>query len=813
MSTSTFADGLVNDIKFSTRLLKRSPTYGVTCVLTLALGIGAATAVFSVIDATLLRPLPYRDPDRLVGLTVSQATGSNGAASQIGPSQIELVRWRSAGSFEAIEGLEPRMTALTGSGDPEVVPGAAIGSGLFPMLGVYPQTGRLFSSAEEHSDAPYAVVSDALTRRRFGNPSSAIGKSLSLDGRSYEIVGVMPPGFQPLLNQADVWVPLNAKVDPARANVRIMVVAARLRRAVATVRAQQELSAISAVLATEFPASHSQITPLVTGLRERLFGDRRPAFLTLGVAVLVLLVLSCVNVLNLTAGHLAVRRTELSLRAAIGGGAWRLARLQLVEMGMLALAAGLVGIALMNWLVQAFVILYEHRARVPLDARLDWRVAVFGAVLTLGTAILTGVIPALRAHRLSLAGGLVGASTFRVSGSLWERRIRAALVTAQVALAVTLLCGSGTFVTSMNRLLATNPGFDPAQVWSAQLRLPPLKYPDVPARARFVKQMLERVSSIPGVAAAGTTQTTFLPNEAMQTRIWIEGRTLDAAHTESVHIRHVTPGYFATLRLPLADGRMIDARDQFGAPLACVISARFARQFWPNESAIGHRIRRINANSAWMTIVGVAGDIMDNGLGIRPEATLYVAYFQQNTVTARVSLLVRAGTAANGFGRELEQAVWAIDPSQPVDGPTPLARVLAQSAGDQQFRTVLLTAFAVLGFALALVGIYGVTAEAITVRTREVGVRLALGATPSGVVFSMVSESARRLALGAAAGIALFLIFGRLASTLLYNTSLWEPGVLLASVAPLLIAALTVCYFQSRRLAEVQPASALRNEV
>jgi putative ABC transport system permease protein len=375
---------------------------------------------------------------------------------------------------------------------------------------------------------------------------------------------------------------------------------------------------------------------------------------------------------------------------------------------------------------------------------------------------------------------------------------------------VTLLCGASVFLASLQRLLATAPGFSAEGVLSMQMMLPPSRYADAPARATFVRQMLERVSALPGVVAAGTTQTTFLPNQSMQTSFFVEGRPVDGEHTETAHIRHITPGYFRALNVPTVEGRAVDDRDQMGQPAVCMVSARFAKQFWPNESALGHRVRRVGATAQWLTIVGVAADVMDAGLGVQQGPTLYVPYLQQNTPTARVSLLVRTAGDPIAIAKAVQQAIWAIDPLEPVDRVERLRDVLVDSTGDQQFRTVLLSAFALVGLALALVGIYGVTAAAVKARTWETGVRMALGASPVRVVLDMIAEAGRRVLAGTIGGVVLFVALNRLAGSLLDNTSTLEVRVLVLAVAPLVAAAMLVSFLQARQLASVSPVSALR---
>ncbi|HEY1338585.1 MAG TPA: ABC transporter permease, partial [Bryobacteraceae bacterium] len=716
----TLVQGLSNDVRYSLRMLFRHRLFAAACILTLALGIGATSAVFSVIDATLLRPLPFAEPDRLVNLAVYTTPTWNGDLNTLFvPSQIELLRWRQAQSFVSMDAIEPRLIALTGRGDPDMVNGGAVTSGWLSTLGISPAMGRAFTAKEETADARLAVIGDTFRRSHFSDSDSPIGKSLVLDGIAYEIVGVMPSSFHALTTPSEIWIPLHPTADPARAGMRIMNVLARLRAGATMERARQEMAAISAQIAREFPATHSHTTPVVMDLRQQIYGTKRTGLIMLAGAVGLLMLLACVNVFNLMFGHLSVRRGELAIRALIGGERWRLARLQIVETGILALIGGAAGILAMNSMVRALLALYSRPGQPPIQASMDYRVGAFALLLTLAVAILGGVIPAFRSQESGAQNALRRVAAMRLGGGSLERRIRAGLVVAQIALAITLLCASGVFMVSLRRLIQTQPGFSPDHVWSGQLRLSPLRYADVAGRARFVDEALARISAIPGVIAAGSTQTTFLPNQSMQTLAWVEGKTTDASNAENFHIRHVTPGYFKALRAPVLEGRAIDDRDRIGTTPVCVVNARLARQIWPRESAVGHRIRRNSAKAPWMTIVGVAGDVMDNGLGVQPDPTLYVAYLQQNTSTARVSLVVRTSNDASSFGREIERAVWSVDPGQPIDALAPLPVVLTESTGDQRFQTILLASFALLGLILAMIEIYGVTAAAVTARTWE----------------------------------------------------------------------------------------------
>jgi putative ABC transport system permease protein len=397
-----------NDLRFSCRLLRRDPVYALASTITLALAVAAATAVYAVVDATLVRPLPYRSPERLVAVGVL-ARAPDGSEIPFGPSQPELVRWRAAThAFESIDAVEPRIVAMTGDGEAQALKAAAVLSGLFATLGVEPIRGRTFTAEEERADEPRAVISEALSRRRFHGSDSIANAVIELDGRAFDVVGVMPSGFAPMLVTSDVWVPLHPIDDPVKANARVMNGIGRLRPGVDAAGAERELMPMSAALAREYPAVYRQVRPNVMPLRRLLFGPDVPAIAALAGAVALLLALAAVNVMNLTLGHLARRRDEFGVRAMLGATRWRTIRLQLVETSLVAAAGGGIGFWMVDQLLPPLLRVYAAAGQTPIDARLDWRVAAFGVAVTAITAAVCGIAPAIRAHASALEGGAVG---------------------------------------------------------------------------------------------------------------------------------------------------------------------------------------------------------------------------------------------------------------------------------------------------------------------------------------------------------------------------------------------------------------------
>ena len=796
-----------NDVRFALRTLGRFRLYTLAASLTLALGIGAATSVFSVIDATLLRALPYDDPDRLVALRTD--LGGPAGSQILPPSQIELVTWRASTQFAGIEAAELRSLAMTGTGDPEVLDVSAITSGLFPLLGVTPALGRVFSQAEERQNAAVIVLSDALWQRRFNADPAALGRSVTLGGQLYTIVGVMPADARLVFDASTAWIPLNPVIDPARQNNRFMFAVGRLRPDATLAQAKAELATLSKPLAAQFPTGHSNTTPVIEGLQENLFGARAPALRMLAIAALALLALACANVANLTLNHLLVRQGELATRSLLGAGTGRIVRLLLVQTSLLAVIGGAIGIAGGAAGLPFLLALYNADGRAVVALGLDWRVLVISGGTIAGTAILCTLLPAIRIHRAAVRGQGLRLASARFSAGRAERRVRAALVCAQIAIAIALLCTSGALIKSLAAVLSVPPGYAADRVLTMQMMLPPALYPDAASRAGFVERMLERVQQVPGVTVAGTTQSTFLPNQGMSTFMHVEGITVENADRSA--IRHITPGYFNALGVPIVEGRAIDGRDRIGTHPVCMVSASFARKYFPNGGAVGRRVRRAGATIVWMEIVGVAGDVRDVGLVTVPLPMLYVPYLQNNTATARVSLVAKTLGDPAQLALRVRQAIGEVDANQPISRVASLDDVLLEGASAERFRALLVGVFAVAGVLLAVVGIYAMTAASVTARTWEASLRVALGARPWRIAASLIRDAALQVLIGAGLGLTAFWSLRRLVSGLLFQTSPTDAAILLASVGGLTLLALSAAALQARRLAGVSPALGLRD--
>jgi putative ABC transport system permease protein len=798
-----------DDLRFAMRMLKRYKLYAGAAAATLALAIGATTAVFSVIDATLLRPLPYAHPERLMFLNVAQLDAA-GTPQPLPLTQNELLRWREGSTtLDAIEAVEARTVSLVGQGEPVVLAVGAMTSGLFPTLGARPAIGRGFTAEEDRQDAGVVLLSHALWANRFSANPAILGKTINLGGRPYEVVGVMPATFRVLFDRSEAWVPMHPVIDPNRQNLRIMFAIGRLRDGHTMEQAQAELVALQEPVAKEFPIGSGKAKPAVTLLSERLFGQRRSTLVVLGAAVVGLLLLACANVANLTLGHLTARQGELATRALVGASAGRMLRLLLSQTGLIALLGGIAGLLGVQAVLPPLVALYNGSGIGAITLTVDWRVLLLTLLVIAGTILLCTLVPALKIHRAARRGYGIQMATARFSAGPLERRFRSALVCAQVAIAVALLCASGTLSRSLSAVLDIDPGFAAEQVLSMQMMLPPAIYPDEVSRATVVRRMIERVQEVPLVAAVGTTQATFLPNQGMRTLMYVE--TVHLEEPDRSHVRHVTPGYFPAMGVPVLQGRAIDARDELGAPPVCMVSESFARKYFPRGDAVGRRVRR-NGPVRWLTIVGVAGDVRDDGLVNDPGPILYMPYLQSNTPTARVSMVARTNGDPGQAAAAIRQAIWRVDPNQPIDRMLPLGDVLFEGTNVERFQTILVGIFAIAGLLLAVIGVYAVTAAAVTARTWEASLRLALGARPWLVSGGLVKEAAVQLGAGTALGWAIFYLSRRTLSGVLFQTPAIDPSIVAAASVGMLLFGLSAALWQARRLASVSPALGMRGQ-
>jgi putative ABC transport system permease protein len=798
------------DLRQACRSLRRRPSYALVSVVTLALVVGAATAVIAVVNATMIRPLPYPDAERLVRLYL-QPPGTTRVDQRNPLSARTLVRFR-AGALQladAVEGFWVRDRALGGDGDPESVPTASATAGALALLGG-PQFGRTWTDAEDRDNARVVVIAHELWQRRFGGDRDVIGRTMLIDREPHEIIGVMPPGFRAIYLESVLWTPFQITEASMRTPTTFIQTVARLRPGVTAEQLDAEVRAAMPRIVAESPETLKGWGGGVVGIREAQFGPQRPALLVLLAAVAALTLLACANLANVTLAHVLSRRAETSLRLSLGASGGRVVRLQIIESLLLGAAGGLAGLLLGAVTLPVLLALDPQTAATLGDVRIDWRVQLATATLAIGVALVAGVVPMLRELGGDAARALAEGSR-RSAGSRRDDRVRRVLVAAETALAVILLVCGAVLLSGFQETARLAPGFDAGHVVGAQLRLSPAAYPTVAARNDLVFRVLERIRAIPGVESAGTTMNLFIPGFAYQTLVHIEGRPTPDGQAHAVQFRRVSPDYFRTLRIPVRRGRDFAPGDGPQAPRVVVVSQAFADRYWPGEDPIGRRVRR-TAQPDMLTVIGVAGDVRDVGLAQVSEPTLYSPIMQDNPTIAPVSLVVRAAPGVAGVPAAMRAAVLSADPMQPIERVTRLEDFLSDSLGAQRFRSTLLLVLATLGLAIAAVGIYGVTARSVQERTREVGVRLALGAAPSTVRGMMIGQAMRAVAMGGAVGAGLALAAARLLPQVLAGLERANAWTAVPAVAALAIAALGAAALPASRAVKIDPAIALRAE-
>ena len=788
---------LLHDLRYAVRMLTKNPGFTVVAVITLALGIGANTAIFSVVYGVLLRPLPYHDADRMMVAHMSV------------PDYRDIKDANQVFDETAI--WATNQYSLTVGGESQQTLGVVASAEFFSMLG-QAAVGRTFT-AEEDSE-PLAVISHNLWKSRFGGEASVIGQSIDLGGRSHTIIGVMPPEFQFPNSQCKLWVTFGAarSTAPEQAEnrqLRIFNALARLKPGVTASEAQAGIDTIAKRIEQDHPGTNSGITIRFTPLYERIVGEVRPALMVLLGTVGFVLLIACANVANLMLARMSAREREIAIRSALGAGRWRVARQLLTESTLLATIGGALGVLIAVWGIDAL------RALNPDDVpRLD-SVSINLPVLlfTLGIALLTGLIfgvaPALQATRFNLSDALKEGGR-ALGGSAWGTRMRNSLVVAEIALSLIVLIGAGLLIKSFNRLLSANPGFVADNLLTFNLEL--FRYKDVSRRAPILQDALARIDQLPGVIAAGGS--TGLPPVTAQrgTRFAVDGLDLSQSGASGAYFIAITPNYFRALGTPLIEGRAFDERDNDRAPKVVVINQVLARNLFPEDEAIGKHLKLINPDQSddWRTIVGVVGDVKYQGLDDPGEQTIYTPYPQTPFLWSYVMVRTSGDPSASIAG--VRGAVSSVDSNISAVNIQPMKQLVSQSASTPRFNTVLLATFAVLALVLAAVGLYGVTSYLVTQRTREIGIRMALGARPGDVFRNVVGKALTLALIGVGVGVAGAMGVTRVMSTLLYGVSATDPLTFVAVSVLLTGVALAASFVPARRATKVDPMVALRYE-
>ena len=800
------------DVRYGVRLLWKAPGFTLVALAALALGLGATTAIFSVVDAVLLKPLPFPRADRLLVIWEKNPAQNNPKLLVAGGNFLE---WRQQTRLlEPVAAFQDVHLNLTegpnGHIDPEELPAERISAELLPLLGVQPVVGRLFRPDEDQPGHTTAVLlSDGLWRRRFGADRSIAGKSVRLNDKGYTVVGVLPPGFRILDTAADVWVPLGMDPGDARANHgRFLIVIARMRTGVTLRQVRAEMDTIGARLERAEPEFNHGWRPSAYSLRDELVGKVEQPLAVLMGAVGFLLLMACVNVANLLLARGTQRHREIAIRMAMGAGRGRIAGQLLAENLPLSLAGGALGL-LLAWGAIVLVARFGP-ASIPrlAEARLDWRLFLFTLGISIATGVVFGLVPAIQGSGSSLNTALIEGGRGRTAARS-VRLLRNGLVVTEVALAVLVLIGAGLLIRSFVRLRAEDLGFQPSGLLTVRLPLAGARNASAERRIAFIQQVEERVAALPGVRAVAAVDTLPLGGFGFGTTFAIEGRPVPGDKPIGL-VRGVTPGYFRTMGLPLLEGRDFTGADAAGSALTMVVSRNVERRFWPRGGAVGSRLVLDPNGRRLAQIVGVVGDVKPETIEGDDWLTLYGPYAQN--AFRSMTLVMRSALPPESVVRAAERAVHQLDPDQPVADGRSMDAVVDQVVAGARFNTLLLTIFAQIAFVLAAVGVYGVVSYDVSQRTGEIGIRLALGAQPGAVLRLILTQAAVLAGLGIAAGLAAAWGLTRLMATMLYRVAPTDTYTFVA--IPVLLGAVVLIagYLPSRRAMALDPAVALRHE-
>jgi putative ABC transport system permease protein len=806
---------LWQDLRFALRMLLKNPVITLVAVLTLALGIGANTAIFSVVNTVLLNPVPYYDPQRLIWVTEAQDGRARSAHAN------SYLMWQAQSqAFEHLVAYRRGSFDLTGRGEPERLESLEVTAGVFPALGLAPQAGRAFTPEEDRPEAaPVALLSHACWQQRFGGDPSVIGQALTLGGQSRTVIGIMPPRSRTLIGRSleavDVWLPLaiDAQKELTSRNVRFLSVVGRLKPGFTPEQAQAEVN----LILRRFAEANPGIQPTearATPLSEALVGDLRRGLLTLFGAVALVLLIACANVANLLLGRAALRQKEMAIRAAMGAGRLRLVRQMLTESLLLSLLGGATGLLLAVWGVKALVALTPPDLHQIRESSVDGIVLGFTFLASLLTGLVAGLIPALQSSQIDLNEALKeGARKAAILRRRWLGRVSPVLVIGEVALTLVLLTGAGLLVKSYLRVLAVEPGYEPKNLLTLMVRRDLAQYPRSSPQARaFNQEVLTRVKAIPGVKAAAITMGAGVPMTGTggKTVLTIEGRApVHAADRPVVQDSSVSPDFFRALGMQLRAGRNFTEQDSDKAPHVVIINETMARRHFPNENPIGQHLRFENDLSE---IVGVVGDLKRLGLETEALPEIYSPFARLEIDPGVIFLAVRTTGAPLDLVPALRQQIYELGVKEPISRVMAVEQLVAESLAPRRFQMLLFGIFAAVALALAAVGVYGVISYSVSRRTHEIGIRMALGARPRDVLFLIVRQGMTLALVGVSIGLAAALGVTRVLKGLLFELSATDPLTFMLIAALMVGVAILACYLPARRATKVDPMTALRRE-
>jgi putative ABC transport system permease protein len=811
---------IIQDIKFGLRMLLKSPSLSIVATIALALGIGANTAIFSVVNAVLLRPLPFPNSELLMSVYETNAQRGSIRGSHSYPNFFDIRSQNTV--FEHIAAFYNSSFVMTGRGEPVRLQGAVVTSDLFPLLGVAPKLGRTFLPEEEKpsSTGRVAIISEQLFRKRFGSDASIVNQPITLDGVSFTVVGVMPDSFEfPIQNEpVELWTTIagDAAGKTPVTNQRgahFLRAIGRLKPNVTPEQAKSELTAIGARLEQAYPDTNTQRSLTLEPTLAALVGDIRPALLILLGAVACVLLIACANVANLLLARATSRHKEMAVRSALGASRMRVIRQLLTESILLSLVGGAVGLLLAVWWSDLLVALGKEDIPRAVHVAIDWRVLGFTLGVSVLTGLIFGLVPAFQSSKTELVESLKEGGRSGSEGAR-RNRMRNVLVVGELAIAVVLLVAAGLLIKSLWRLQNVNSGLQPDNVLTFNLGLPETKY-DAAKQAKFFSELKKRIDASPGVQSASSIVPLPLNGDRFMISFQIEGREVARKDEPAADIFFAGVDYFRTMGIPILKGRDFEDRDQHGSPRVTIVTEEFARQYFPNQDPIGKRIRPgistfDDEDDRYCEIIGVVGDIRNRSLNTAPPPAYYVP--QTQVPFSQTTMVVKTSTEPHSLVSAMTKEVAAMDADLPLYDVKTMREYLSASVATPRFSTTLLSLFAGVALVLTLVGLYGVMSYSVVQRTNEIGIRLALGAQARDVLLMIIKQGSLLILLGLGIGLLGAYWASRLVTSLLFGVTAKDPFTFAAVAVVLALVALLACYIPAWRATKVDPMDALRHE-
>ncbi len=802
---------LIKDVRYGIRKLIKAPAFTVVAVIALALGIGANAAIFSVVNAVLLSPLPFKESERL--LIIRETKLPQFPEFSVSPGNF--LDWQKQNTvFEQLVAVNGSAVNLIGSGEPERVRGQNVTQGFLTMLGVQPQLGRDFLPEEDQPDHNNVVLlSYGLWQRRFGGNPNIVNQNINLSGQSCTVVGVMPPNFHFMDNDAELWRPIGFTAQQSQSHGgHYLSAVGRLKPGITVDQARAEMTTIAGRLAAQYPDANTGWSVKVMPLLDYSVRSIKPALMVLLVAVAFVLLIACANVANLLLARAAGRQKEIAIRTALGAGRWRVVRQLLTESLLLSLIGGALGLMLAKLGMGLLLTLAPGTLPRMTNVSLDGRVLLFTVAITFLTGLIFGLVPALQASKPNLNETMKDAGRGSTEGGR-RQLIRSALVVAEVAAALILLVGAGLMMKSFWRLQQVDPGFNPENTLTAAVSLPRVKYPEENQQVSFYKQLVENVATLPGVQSVGATQVVPLSGNDYLLAFEIQGRPpVQPGNTPSTNFYSVSADYFSAMGIPLRRGRLFTKRDTKDSPHVALINETMAKRTFPGEDPIGKRITFDTGekNPDWFEVVGIVGDVKQYSLDQPTTLQTYEPYTQQTFPS--MTLVVRTKDDPTNLSAAIRSEVLKLDKDQPVSSIKTLQQFFSNSISQQQFSMLLLGVFAVVALVLATVGIYGVLSYAVTQRRHEIGIRMALGARAPDVLRLVLINGMSLALIGVILGLGGAFGLTRLMETLLFEVKATDIITYATVALGLLVVALAACYIPARRATKVDPLVALRYE-